>query len=202
MKLEESFYQRGEVTQIARDLLGKILVTNLSGQITRGRIVETEAYSWVEKGCHAYGGRKTARNAIMFEPGGHAYIYLCYGIHHLFNVVTNVVGVADAVLIRALEPLGGLPVMEARRSLPSGSIHLTSGPGKLTQALGITRAQNGCFLTGSVIWIEDSAERVHPSFFQTSKRIGIDYAGKDAELPWRFFLKENKWVSKTPSAFR
>ena len=105
MKLAESFYQRANVVKIARELIGKGLFTQINGVTTGGIIVETEAYSWKERGCHAYGARKTTRNAIMFEKGGHSYVYLCYGMHNLFNVVTNNTNVADAVLIRAIEPM-------------------------------------------------------------------------------------------------
>src|SRR5262245_10326571 len=127
MKLPESFYQRTDVTKIARELLGKALFTKVDGIVTGGIIVETEAYSWKERGCHAYGARKTDRNAIMFEKGGHSYVYLCYGIHHLFNVVTNTQNTADAVLIRALEPHTGVDSMKLRRGKLSNEYHLTSG---------------------------------------------------------------------------
>ena len=116
MKLPESFYQRPNVVKIARELLGKVLFTSVGGVVVGGMIVETEAYSWKERGCHAFGGRKTARNAVMFGKGGYAYVYLCYGMHNMFNIVTNVEDVADAVLIRALEPLEGLEEMKRRRA--------------------------------------------------------------------------------------
>src|SRR5687768_3672332 len=143
MKLDEEFYQGSNVTQIARNLLGKGLFTNIGGVVTGGIIVETEAYSWKERGCHAYNERKTDCNAIMFDAGGFAYVYLCYSIHNLFNVVTNTHGVADAVLVRALEPIVGLDEMKARRGKLTSPYHLTSGPGKLTRALGIDRTYNG-----------------------------------------------------------
>src|SRR5690606_20568563 len=133
MKLEPSFDHRKSVTAIARDLLGKALITRGKGKVASGTSVETEAYSWKERGCHAYNGRKTQRNAVMFDAGGKAYVYLCYGMHHLFNVVTNREGIAEAVLIRAVEPLEGVDFMRARR----GDVpiyQLTSGPGKLTRA--------------------------------------------------------------------
>lgn len=139
MKLTESFYERTNVAKIARELLGKSLFTKISGVVTSGIIVETEAYSWKEKGCHAYGGKLTPRNKIMFDRGGHAYVYLCYGVHNLFNVVTNRAGTADAILIRALEPLEGLKEMQRRRGELQSPFHLTSGPGKLTKAMGIDR---------------------------------------------------------------
>lgn len=196
MKLDEEFYQRQDVTKIARDLLGKLLFTRIDGVVTGGMIVETEAYSWRERGCHAYGTRKTARNAIMFEPGGFAYVYLCYGIHHLFNVVTNRSQTPEAVLVRALEPLEGIKVMEIRRGLQDKSLHLTSGPGKLTKALGISRSFNGKSLLDDEIWIENSGMKLARKSVEVSPRIGIDYAGEDARLPWRFTIRGNPWVSK------
>src|SRR6267154_5535370 len=113
MKLDESFYLRGNVVRIAQELLGKILYTRVKGRLAAGMIVETEAYSQTEKGCHAFRGM-TARNEVMFGSGGVSYVYLCYGIHHLFNIVTNVEGIADAVLIRAIEPYSGKNHMLAR----------------------------------------------------------------------------------------
>jgi DNA-3-methyladenine glycosylase len=195
MKLNEDFYQRTDVVEIARELLGKILYTRVDGVITGGIIVETEAYSWKERGCHAYGARKTARNAIMFEKGGFAYVYLCYGIHFLFNVVTNGKNTPEAVLIRALEPVAGADRMRLRRSFLKNDLHLTSGPGKLTKALGIGRSFNGKFLLDDEIWIEDSGTKVAPTNIEASERIGIDYAGDDARLPWRFSIAGNAWVS-------
>ncbi|MFO0268296.1 MAG: DNA-3-methyladenine glycosylase, partial [Cyclobacteriaceae bacterium] len=140
--LPESFYRRKNVLAIARGLLGKTLVTKINGQVTAGWVVETEAYSWRERGCHAYGNRRTARNEVMFGPGGHAYVYLCYGIHHLFNVVTNEEERAEAILVRALEPVEGAEVMMKRLNAVR-TARLTSGPGKLTRALGISRQHNG-----------------------------------------------------------
>jgi DNA-3-methyladenine glycosylase len=196
MKLPESFYEGTNVVRIARDLLGKVLFTNIDGVVTGGVIVETEAYSWKERGCHAYGARKTARNAIMFAHGGHSYVYMCYGIHYLFNVVTNRVGTADAVLVRALEPVVGIAVMEARRGTLANRYHLTSGPGKLTRALGIDRTWNGKSLMGGEIWIEDAGKTPGPARIAAAPRVGIDYAGEDAALPWRFYVKNNPWISR------
>jgi DNA-3-methyladenine glycosylase len=196
MKLNEDFYQRKNVTKIARDLLGKVLFTNIDGVITGGAIVETEAYSWKERGCHAFGSRKTPRNAIMFEKGGSAYVYLCYGIHFLFNVVTNRENTPEAVLVRAIEPVAGVEEMKIRRGMPLNSIHLTSGPGKLTKALGICRTFNRKSLLDDEIWIEDPGTKVADKNIVASERIGIDYAGEDAFLPWRFTIKGNAWVSK------
>jgi DNA-3-methyladenine glycosylase len=195
MKLPESFYERTNVVKIARDLLGKSLFTRISGVLTAGIIVETEAYSWKERGCHAYGGKLTPRNKIMFDRGGHAYVYLCYGMHNLFNVVTNRAGIADAVLIRALEPMEGIKEMQRRRGELKNPFHLTSGPGKLTRAMGIDRTFNGKFLLNRDVWIEDVGEEVKSSSIVAGSRIGIDYAGEDAKLPWRFLIKGNAWTS-------
>ena len=196
MKLKQSFYERPDVVRIARELLGKGLFTRIDGVVTGGTIVETEAYSWRERGCHAYLSRKTQRNAIMFEGGGNSYVYLCYGMHHLFNVVTNTTGVAEAVLIRAVEPTHGIEEMKSRRGRIANPFQLTSGPGKLTKALGIDRRFNGKSLLQNDIWIESAGSRISPPTIDASPRIGIDYAGEDALLPWRFTIRENKWVSR------
>ncbi len=196
MKLPLEFYQTGSVVQIAQRLLGKALFTKRDGIVTGGMIVETEAYSWKERGCHAFGKRRTDRNAVMFGTGGHAYVYLCYGIHFLFNVVTNVPGIPEAVLIRALEPLSGLGDMEARRGTLTKATNLTSGPGKLTRALAIDRSTNGKNLLEDEVWIEDIGRKIARRVIAVGPRVGIDYAGDDALLPWRFSIKGNRWVSK------
>jgi DNA-3-methyladenine glycosylase len=196
MKLSEDFYRGKNVVTIARNLLGKGLFTKIGGVITGGIIVETEAYSWKERGSHAFGARKTDRNAVMFENGGYSYVYLCYGIHNMFNVVTNVAGTADAVLIRALEPLKGIEEMKLRRGTLRNPFHLTSGPGKLCKALGIDRTFNRKFLLENEVWIEDLGKKIVKKDIEAGPRIGIDYAGEDAMLPWRFCIKGNKWVSR------
>lgn len=196
MKLPGSFYERKNVVKIARELLGKALFTKVDNMVTGGIIVETEAYSWKEKGCHAFGGKMTGRNEIMFGKGGHSYVYLCYGMHSLFNVVTNAEGIADAVLVRALEPTVGIEEMKLRRGELKNPYHLTSGPGKLTKALGINRTFNGKYLLHTDVWIEDLGVIVKNKDIIASKRIGIDYAREDAMLPWRFTIKDNKWISK------
>ena len=196
MKLPDSFYRRTNVVKIARELLGKVLFTNVNGIITAGMIVETEAYSWKEKGCHAYGAKKTNRNAVMFERGGHTYVYLCYGMHYLFNIVTNEANIPEAVLIRAVQPVHGINEMMIRRGKLKNEFHLTSGPGKLTKALGIDRKLNGKFLMGDEVWVEDAGRRISSRDILESPRIGIDYAGDDARLPWRFTVSGNDWLSK------
>ena len=192
MRLDESFYLREDVVKIAKELLGKILFTNIRGKVTSGIIVETEAYSQKERGSHAFKG-KTERNKVMFDAGGSAYVYLCYGIHHLFNIVTNVNGVADAVLIRALEPVTGEEHM-LRRMKTKSPRRISSGPGKLAKAMGIDRSFNGKYLGSDDVWVEDAGIVVNK--IKASKRIGVDYAGRDALLPWRFTIQGNAWVSK------
>lgn len=196
MKLPESFYQRSNVVKIARELLGMGLFTRVNKVTTGGMIVETEAYSWKERGCHAFGARRTPRNAVMFGKGGLSYVYLCYGMHNLFNIVTNKEDVADAILIRAIEPIEGIEEMKQRRGHLPNSFHLTSGPGKLTKALGIDRKWNGKNLLGNEIWVEDFGQHFPKKDIEASHRIGIDYAGEDAKLPWRFTVKGSLWLSK------
>ncbi len=193
-KLSETFYCEPNVTQVAKQLLGKVLFTCTDVGITSGIIVETEAYSQKEKGCHAHKG-KTPRNAVMFENGGISYVYLCYGIYSMFNVVTNTKDNADAILIRALQPIDGIDLMLDRAKCKSAS-RITSGPGKLCRAMGIDKQLNNNSLMGNKVWIEDIGMNVGHESIQVSTRIGIDYAGEDALLPWRFYIKENKWVSK------
>jgi DNA-3-methyladenine glycosylase len=195
MKVDMKFYQRKDVVKISRELLGKVLFTRVNGILTSGMIVETEAYSWRERGSHAFGAKLTPRTSVMFRPGGHTYVYLCYGMHHLFNIVTNEEGVAEAVLVRALEPLDGITEMIRRRGKSVKLNHLTSGPGKLTKSMGIDRTFNGKNLSDSEIWIEER-RKVQAHRIVAGERIGIDYAGEDARLPWRFNIKGNPWVSK------
>lgn len=192
--LPVSFYTRKDVTQIARQLLGKKLVTNLAGKRSGGIIVETEAYSFRERGCHAFGNKMTNRNKTMFETGGVGYVYLCYGIHQMFNVVTNKQGAADAVLVRALEPVEGEAWMLTRMKTTSMK-RITSGPGKLTKALGIDRTFDGKYLSSAQLWIEEGVKVVKNQIIACA-RIGIDYAGDDARLPWRFSIQDNPWLSK------
>lgn len=195
--LPASFYRRTDVVQIARDLLGKVLCTYVDGQYTAGKITETEAYCGRnDKACHANNGTRTDRTETMYQAGGTSYIYLCYGIHHLFNVVTNVVEKADAVLIRAIEPIDGLPVMQKRRERNTEKPTLTAGPGRLSQALGITKGLDGSDLTDGPIWIEDRKHITSKKEVHSSPRIGIDYAGDHAKRPWRFYLANNSWISQ------
>ncbi len=190
MKLPNSFYIKEDVLQIARDLLGKVLCTKIDGKYTSGIITETEAYAGItDKASHAYGGRRTARNEVMYHQGGKAYVYLCYGIHHLFNVVTNVEGIPHAVLIRAIYPMDGIDVILKRRNAKSISKNLTIGPGKVSAALGIHTGLNGISLMDNIIWIEDRGLILLNNEIRISTRIGIDYAGEDAFLPYRFYVE-------------
>jgi DNA-3-methyladenine glycosylase len=195
MKLPRSYYLNEQVTAIARDLLGKVLVCRHGKKLVGAMIVETEAYSYKEKGCHAYNSKRTARTSVMFMPGGHAYVYLCYGIHHLFNVVTNRKGMAEAVLVRSVEPIEGIADMLQRTNQLKISTSLTSGPGKLTRAMGISLQHNAADLCADDIWIEDRGIHFNPKEIKASTRIGIAYAGADARLPWRFIVKDNAWLS-------
>lgn len=192
--LPTGFYEQDDVVSVARQLLGKFLWTDLNGKVTAGRIVETEAYSYLERACHAHLERRTARTETLFAPGGTAYVYLCYGIHHLFNVVTNRENVAEAVLIRAIEPVIGVDHMEERRKGQKGRA-LTSGPGKLSSALGITTGLDGVDLNGERIWITEGDSHYSDDVILSGPRIGVDYAGEDALLPWRFAVGDSPYLS-------
>ncbi len=196
MKLTESFYRRSNVVKIARELLGKVLYTNINGVVSGGVIVETEAYSWKEKRLSCLRWKNDEEECHHVSGGGFSYVYLCYGMYEMFNVVTNREGIADAVLIRALEPLSGIPEMEIRRGPLKNPFHLTSGPGKLTKAMGIDRKLNGKSLLDGEVWLEDVGTRISPRTIEVSPRIGIDYAGEDAKLPWRFTIKGSRWISR------
>ena len=198
-KLPVSFYQRDHVLQIAKDLLGKLLVTKWNGVITSGRIVEVEAYKGViDKASHAFGGRRTARNEIMYAKGGRAYVYLCYGIHHLFNVVTNCPGTPHAILIRALEPVKGIDTMLQRIGKKNPDNSLTRGPGNLTRALGLFTKHSGRSLQSKELFIADDGFAYDKKNIAASPRIGVEYAGNDALLPYRLFIKGNPFVSGKP----
>lgn len=198
-KLGHEFYQRQDVVKIAKELLGKILVTNWSGIITSGRIVESEAYAGIiDKASHASGGRRTARNEIMYGEGGYSYVYLCYGIHHLFNVVTNSTDKPHAILIRALDPLEGIEEMLLRTKKRKLDHTLTRGPGNVSKALGIVTKHSGLSLLANQIFIADDGVKLSKKEIAASPRIGVDYAGKDALLPYRFYVKGNPFVSGKP----
>lgn len=197
LKLDRTYYSNRDVLFLARDLLGKVLVTQRHGEQTSGIITETEAYAGAgDKASHAYGGRRTNRTEIMYQPGGVAYVYLCYGIHYLFNVVTSVKEEPHAVLIRAVEPLAGKDIIETRRNRSINKASVSSGPGSVSKALGIDLSFNTKALTGNEIWIEDHGFRYEADEIAATPRVGVDYAGDHALLPWRFFVKGNRYVSK------
>ena len=196
MILQRSFYQKDTLT-VSRDLLGKILVHESGHDPTSGRIVETEAYLGPEdKAAHSSGGRRTARNEVMFGQKGHAYVYFIYGLYYCFNITTgSLSGKPEAVLIRALEPIAGQNTMEKRRKLKKRKpINLTNGPSKLCMAMDITKEQNKTDLTSPPLYIED-APLVSEEDIMKTNRIGIDYAGVWKNRPWRFYIKGNSFVS-------
>lgn len=182
---------------MARQLLGKVLVTTASdGTRVAGTIVETEAYRGPQdRASHAYGGRRTRRTETMYRIGGTAYVYFVYGMYHQFNVVTNIEEIPHAVLVRALEPLEGVEIMQQRRPAHTDR-DLTNGPGKLCLALGVDRRLDGADLLGDGVWIEAGARRIASASIVCGPRIGIDYAGPWAKKPWRFWIKSNAFVSR------
>lgn len=200
MKLEKDFYLREDVVQISKELLGKYLFTKIDGKISAGIITETEAYAGIiDKASHAYNNRRTNRTEIMFGEGGVSYVYLCYGIHHLFNVVTNYKDTPHAVLVRAIKPVEGLKVILERRRLEpskinieqvaSGKKKIAGGPGTVSQALGIHTRHTGLDLTRNTIWIEDKGIQIKARDIITGPRVGVDYAEEDAKLPYRFIIQ-------------
>ena len=173
--------------RVARDLLGKVLCSNIDDRVTKAIITETEAYAGVsDRASHAYGGRRTPRTEPMYQPGGIAYVYLCYGIHHLFNVVTSTTDDPQAVLVRAGTPREGVADMLRRRGKSSTDQRLLAGPGSLAQALGIRTDLSGASLLGGALWIEDQGILVEDDAVAVGPRIGVDYAGDDAARPYRF----------------
>ncbi len=199
-KLPLSYYLGKNVLKLASGLLGKLLVTEEGGVITSARIVETEAYAGVMDGAsHSFGARRTKRNEVMYGAGGFAYVYLCYGIHHLFNVVTNIEGIPHAILVRGGEPVEGVKEMLRRTGKEKLDKTLTRGPGNLSKALGITTDDNGTSLLSGRIVIVDDGFRYSSGEIHTSPRIGVDYAGEDAKLPYRFYIKGNLFVSGKPA---
>jgi DNA-3-methyladenine glycosylase len=195
-KLPRKFYSRTDTVQIARELLGKLLVVpNEQGERVSGMIVETEAYLGAEdRGAHSYGGRRTPRNDVMYGLAGHVYVFFVYGMYYQFNVVTGPVDHPHAILVRAIEPVEGIEIMRERRG-EMKERNLTSGPGKLAIALGIDRSLNGADLLGDRCWLEDHRVFAEDAI-SSGPRIGIDYAGEDALKPWRFWVKGNEFISR------
>lgn len=196
-RIGKTWYMTEDTIAAAKDVLGKLLVVSgENGKRVSGMIVEVEAYCGVEdRGAHSYGGRRTARNEVTYGPGGHAYVFFIYGMYYQLNFVLGPVDHPHVLLIRAVEPIEGIELMRSRRGAMKDT-NLTSGPGKLCIALGIDRSLNGEDLVkGEKIWVENYRSFT-PDEIAVGKRIGIDYAGEDADLPWRFWVMGNAFVSK------
>ncbi len=198
MHLSSSFYSSNDVLNISKKLLGKILSTNINNEVSKGIIVEVEAYLGKnDKASHAYNNKRTQRTEPMFNKGGYSYIYLCYGVHNLFNIVVGSKDNPLAILVRAIEPIKGHKIMLSRRNLNTLNYNLTNGPGKLTQALGIDIKYNNIQLNSKELSIENSDIKISKKDIFSGPRIGVDYAKEDSKLPYRFYIKDNKWVSKS-----
>lgn len=199
-KLPIQFYKRPDVVQISRELIGKVIITNFDGLLTAGRIVETEAYiGLTDRASHSYGGKRTARNEHMYAGAATAYVYICYGMHHLFNVVCNEKNIPDAVLIRAVEPLTGIETMQARTGKRKADNSLTKGPGNAAKALGISKMHSGINLLKGEIYIADDGYTIEANSIGISKRIGIDGTGDAVLKPYRFYMRGNPFVSSYPN---
>jgi len=197
MKLPHDYYHNNDVVALSKDLIGKYLFTCIDGVVTGGYIVETEAYNGaVDKASHAYGNKKTNRTEVMFRQGGTIYVYLCYGIHEMLNIVTSDDGHAQAILIRAINPTDGIDVMFYRRNMLVLKSNITMGPGSVAKALGISRNINAFSLQSDTIWIEDRGLTFPGESIATVPRVGVSYAAEDALLPYRFYVKGNPYVSK------
>lgn len=195
-KLPREFYTRKNVVTVARELLGKLLVVPAQdGTRVSGKIIEVEAYRGPEdRAAHSYGGRRTKRTETMYGIGGTAYVFFVYGMYYQFNVVTNKLDAPHAVLIRAVEPVEGIDLMRKRRPGRTDR-NLTNGPGKLCIAFGIDRRLDAADLLGDSVWLED-AERVPRSKILSGPRVGIDYAEEWIDKPWRFWIRDNSFVSR------
>ncbi|OPZ97858.1 MAG: 3-methyladenine DNA glycosylase [Bacteroidetes bacterium ADurb.Bin408] len=193
--IDLSFYLKKDVVAIAKSLIGKVLHTCIDGQKTSGIIIETEAYAGItDRASHAYGGRRTQRTETMYKEGGIAYVYLCYGMHYMFNIVTNKCNIPHAVLIRGLLPVAGKEIMMKRLKKNNLTIESGNGPGKVCKLLGIDKRHNGLSLNDNTIWLTNNPFSINKNMIQTGKRIGVDYAGTDALLPYRFYLNKNDIV--------
>ncbi len=191
LKLTQRFYSQNDVVNIARSLVGKKIFTNFDGQLTGGIITETEAYAGItDKASHSYGGKKTTRTEVMYGEGGIAYVYLCYGIHSLFNIVTNKKNIPHAVLIRSILPIEGIDIIYKRRKIIKPIDKICIGPGTVCQGLGIHFKHTGIDLQGDKIWLEESNINPKGNQLLAAPRIGVDYAGQDSLLPYRFTLKK------------
>ena len=197
-KLGRSFFTRPDTLLVARELLGKLLVVpDEAGNRVSGKIVETEAYlGTIDKAAHTFGGRRTPRNEITYAAGGHVYVFFVYGMYFQLNFVTGEVDTPHVVLVRGVEPVEGIDIMRERRG-PMTDKNLTSGPGKLCIALGVDRSMNGEILTGERIWVEE-LESVPDSQIESGPRVGINYAEEFIDKPWRFWVRDNQYVSLVP----
>ena len=195
-KLPLSFYNRTDVLTIAREMLGKVVCTKIDGLLTSGRIVETEGYvGIVDKASHAFGGRRGPKNEHMYLGPATAYIYVCYGVHQMLNIVTNEKDIPDAVLIRAIEPIKGLDIMAQRANKKESDLTLTRGPGNVGKALGVHKRYSGIHLLDDLIYLIDDGFEFPEDAIGVSRRIGVESAGEDGLLPYRFYVKGNRYVS-------
>ena len=198
-KLPLDFYDRDDVILIARELLGKIVITQFSGILTSGRIMETEAYIGIsDRASHSYDGKRTTRNEHMYAGPGYSYVYICYGIHQMLNIVTNKKGIPDAVLIRALEPLSGIEQMLLRTGKNDGDKTLTRGPGNVGKAMGISSSHSGLSFRSKELFIADDLFILQEKEIGSSSRIGVESAGEAALYPYRFYIRGNRFVSGRP----
>ncbi len=198
-KIPADFYYEQDVLAATEALMGKLIVTKFAEELTVSRIVELEAYAGVhDKASHASGGRRTKRNEIMYGPGGYAYVYLCYGIHHLFNIVTNIEGIPHAILVRSAEPVIGMDIMLDRSGKLKADNTITRGPGNFSRAMGIRTSHNGISLQSEQLHVADDGFSFPPSLIKRSARIGVAYAAEDALLPYRYYVQGNPFVSARP----
>jgi len=194
-KLPLSFYRQPDVVALARSLPGKYFFSNIDGHLCGGIIAETEAYAGViDRASHAYNGRRTARTETMYLVGGCSYVYFTYGMHHLVNIVTAGKDIPHAILIRGIIPTEGIEIQKLRRKIPTGGKQLTNGPAKVCQALGITLQHNAISLTGNMLWIADDGFVPQEEQIFATTRVGVEYAGEDSRLPYRFILKSPDYL--------
>lgn len=196
-KLPLEFYQQPDVVSVARELLGKHVYSFIDGKLTGGIIVETEAYRGPDdRGSHAYNNKRTPRNEMMYSAGGVAYMYICYGIHDMLNIVTGIEGMSHAALIRAIEPTEGLETMRIRRGIFEQDRRLCQGPGALAKALGLTKFHNGTDLQGDNLWLTDEGVYYEEDQIVASARVGMNFDGPFKTIPWRFYVRRNPYVSR------
>ncbi len=197
MKLPKEFYTRSDTVEIARELLGKQLFSKFNNTITSGIIVETEAYCGpADRGCHAFNGRYTNRTKVMYEQGGVTYVYLCYGIHYLFNIITNIQNEPHAILIRAIEPKQGIDMMLQRTGRKKFDHSLGAGPGLVSQCFGFNTQHTGLSLISDEIWLEDAVEKIAKQSIIASARVGMNFEGHYKTVRWRFRIKNSAFTSK------